>query len=445
MAISLDEVRLLLSLQSAGKHRLLEVVRNTHPADLADLVERLKGEERKDFFNGLPAELASEVLAEVRGEMQQEVIRSLDAHYLRMLFQELSDDDATDIVQELSEEEAERVLQAIGVQDRRDIQSLMKYGEDTAGGVMTTELVSIDVGMTAAEAIKRVRQQGQQIQFFTVYVVDRKRILQGTVTVTDLILADPQTRIADILSDDVNKVSPETDQEEVARLLARYNLVSIPVVDSSDRLLGRVTVDDVFDIMEEEATEDLFRMSGVDEAESVGRLGLVDSVRSRLPWLCLNLLLVLISTQAIRLFLPVLERVVVLAVFLPVVGGIGGNAATQSLAVTLRRMILDGEITRRGRMVMLHESLVGLMNGLAVSLIIFAVVWFTERNASFAMVVGGATWLSITIAAFLGAMIPMVLKALKVDPAVASSVVQNFTDFIGFFLLLGLSALLLLA
>jgi len=444
MELTIEEVRRLLGLGESGQKELIGLIGSTHPADLADITEQLDEEERKLFFSILPAEIASQTLAETREEDQEELIKSMDDRTLHEVFEELPDDDATDIVQELSEAEAQRVMSVIDKEDREEIQSLMQYGEDTAGGVMTAELVSIDMRLSAQEAIKEVRKQGQEIQFFALYVIDRERKLRGILSVRDLILADPKTRVSEIMDTDFVSVKPEMDQEEVARLLARYNLISIPVVSDDGKLLGRVTVDDVIDILEEEATEDLFRMSGVHEDESVETYGMFHSVKSRLPWLFLNIGFIFISVQIIGLYIDVLERVTILAMFLPVVAGIGGNTSTQSLAVTLRRLILDESITGRRRRVLMHEAIVGLMNGLVISTLVILVVYLIQGDFHISLVVGVAVWISMTLASFIGALIPITMKAIGLDPTVSSTVISNFTDMIGFFLLLGLSALLLL-
>lgn len=444
MELTLEEVRRLLELGDSGQKELIELIESTHPADLADIIEQLDEDERKDFFNLLPAEIASQTLAETREEDQEELIKGMDDQTLHEVFEELPDDDATDIVQELSKQEAQRVMSVIDEEDREEIQSLMQYGEDTAGGVMTAELVSVDMRLTAREAIKEVRKLGQEIEFFSVYVVDRRHKLRGIVSVKNLILADPKTKISEIMDTDVVSVLPDMDQEQVARLLGRYNLVSIPVVDNTGKLLGRVTVDDVIDILEEEVTEDFFRMSGVHEDESVETYGMFHSVKSRLPWLFLNLGFIFISAQIIGLYIDVLEKVTILAMFLPVVAGIGGNTSTQSLAVTLRRLILDESINEHRRRMLMHEALVGLMNGLVVSLLVLLIVYLIQANIHIAMIVGVAVWISMTLASFIGAFIPIVMKAFGLDPTVSSTVISNFTDMIGFFLLLSLSALLLL-
>ena len=444
MELTIEEVRRLLELGESGQKKLIELIGSVHPADLADITEQLDEEERKSFFSILPAEIASQTLAETREEDQEELIKSMDDQTLHEVFEELPDDDATDIVQELSEEEAQRVMSVIDEEDREEIQSLMQYGEDTAGGVMTAELVSVDMRLTAREAINEVRKQGQEIKFFSVYVVDRRHRLRGIISVKNLILADPKIQVSEIMNTELVSVLPEVDQEEVARLLGRYNMVSIPVVDNDGILLGRVTVDDVIDILEEEVTEDLFRMSGVDESESVETVGMFHSVRSRLPWLCLNLGFLFISAQIIRFYIDVLEREVILAMFLPIVAGIGGNASTQSLAVTLRRLILEEAISERRRRVLMHEAMVGLMNGLVISLLVLLLAYLVKGNFSLSLIVGAAAWISMTAAGFIGAFMPIAMKAMGLDPTVSSSVVHNITDILGFFLLLALSALILL-
>ncbi|HLA40338.1 MAG TPA: magnesium transporter [Candidatus Glassbacteria bacterium] len=445
MEYDIEKVRELISSGPEGQTLLAGMIEDTHPADLADIIERLSEEERKVLFELMPAEVASETLAETRDDHQEQIIKSLDDQTLQEVFEELSDDDATDIVQELSEFQADRVLRVIDREDREDIQTLLKYPEESAGGVMTSEVVAINIQLTALEAISEVRKQGREIEFYAVYVVDGRRKLCGIVSMRDLILADPSIQISEIMEEDVVTVPPEMDQEEVARLLARYNQVTIPVVDQSGRLLGRVTVDDVIDIMEEEVTEDLFRMSGVDEDESLEKVGIWHSMRSRLPWLCLNLSLQAISAHIIKLYITVLEREVILAMFMPVVAGIGGNTATQSLAVTLRRLILDATIKSRRRRILFNETLVAMMNGMAVSALVFILVYITQRNAQLGLIVAAATWLSMTLAGLIGALIPIGMKLFGFDPTVSSSVVSNITDILSFFLLLSLSALLLLS
>ncbi|MEA2062289.1 MAG: magnesium transporter [Gemmatimonadota bacterium] len=441
-----EQIRRMLDSGAGAEERLQEYLGSIHPADLADILEGLEEEERKSLFGLLPVEIASETLAETEEARQEELIESLDDDTLHEVFEELSDDDATDIVQELSEDQAERVMRVIDAEDLEEIQTLMKYGDETAGGVMTTELISARMDMNASETIEQVRLQGRDIQyFFSVYVVDERNVLQGSISLNDLILADPEASISQVMETDMVNVPPEMDQEEVARIMGRYNLVSLPVVDESGCLLGQVTVDDVIDIIEEEAAEDILRFGGVDEDEDVEYAGLLSSVRSRLPWLCLNLGFVLIAAQIIGVFLEVLEKEVVLAMFLPVVAGIGGSTSTQSMAVTLRRLILDGKGLSSNRRMIVRELMVGLLNGLVICLLVGIVVFVLRvGNPHLAIVVALATWVTMIVAGLIGSVIPIVLKLFGFDPMVSSSFITTVTDIISFFLLLGLGAIILL-
>ena len=444
-----DNIKEILELIEKGGESLetlAELVAGFHPADVADIIERLDENERSILFSVLPAEIASETLAEIDESHHEELIGGLTDQKISEVFDQLSDDDATDIVQELSDEQAERVLRVIDKEDKADIESLMKYEDDTAGGVMTTELVKVKKDLTASEAIKEVRRQGRELAFFfTVYVVDKKDVLIGTITVTDLILARTKSTVQEIMSTDLVKVLPDVDQEEVARILARYNLVSIPVVNESGVLIGRVTVDDVIDIIEEEATEDMLRLSGVDEDENIEIPGLSDSIRSRLPWLLLNLGLVSLTAQIIGMFIEVIETHAVLAMFLPMVAGIGGNTATQSMAVTLRRIIIDGRVSNRRRFkIIMNEGLVGLFNGFVISLLMAVIVLLFSSDYLLATIVGAAALLSMCLAAMIGAVVPLIARLLGFDPTVSSSYVTNVTDICSFFLLLGISTYLLI-
>ena len=445
----IENIKEILELIESGNESLeslAEMVAGFHPADVADIIERLDENERSILFSVLPADVASETLAEIDEAHHEELIEGLTDEKISEVFDQLSDDDATDIVQELSDEQAERVLRVIDKDDKADIESLMKYEDDTAGGVMTTELVKVQKDLTAAEAIKEVRKQGRELAFFfTVYVVDEKDVLIGTITVTDLILARTKSIVQKIMNTDVVKVYPDVDQEEVARILARYNLVSLPVVDPNGVLIGRVTVDDVIDIIEEETTEDMLRLSGVDEDENIEIPGLADSIRSRLPWLLLNLGLVSLTAQIIGMFIDVIESHAIIAMFLPMVAGIGGNTATQSMAVTLRRIIIEGSVGSNRRMkIIMNEGLVGFFNGLVISLLMSIIVLLFSSDYLLAVIVGAAALLSMCLAAMIGAVVPLIARMFGFDPTVSSSYVSNLTDICSFFLLLGISTFLLI-
>jgi magnesium transporter len=321
----------------------------------------------------------------------------------------------------------------------------MSYDEESAGGIMTTELVVVPTGISAAEAIDEVRRQAAEVgDFYSIFVTDAQGVLQGTLPLQALVTAAPATPVAEIVEPPPAVVLPETDREQVARIVSRYNLTVVPVVDGAGRLLGGVTFDDVIDVIEAETTEDIFKFVGVSEEEEI-RGGWWDAVRSRLPWLLVNLGTASVGASVVMAFEPTIERLTFLAVLMPVVAGMGGNSGTQALAVTIRRLALSPEPAGRRWSIVRKELLVGLGNGLAIGTIVSLLAWGVQGEPLVGLVVMLAMWANLTVGSFAGAFVPIVLERLRVDPAVASSIfVTAFTDMCGFFLLLGLASKLLL-
>jgi magnesium transporter len=424
-----------------------------HPSDVADVLEGMPDVATQlALLRVLPAELASEALAEMEeGEERADLLGALSPAEGAELVGELADDDAADLISELEPEEAARILAALPSEDAQELQDLLLYDEESAGGLMTTEFVAINGALSARQAIDEVRRQGREVEdFYAIFVVDHGERLLGTVPLADLILAEPDTSVADLVEDVPVAVTPDADQEEVGRLLSRYNLASLPVVDADRRMLGRITFDDVIDVLEAERTEDILRLAGVSELEEV-RGEWADAVRSRLPWLLLNLATASIASAAVLLFGATIERLWYLAALMPVIAGMGGNSGTQALAVTVRRIALsDGPLERKSDAVS-KELLVGLVNGLALGLLAAGVLFVAVSQSGGALpvllpfVVLFALWGNIFVAGFIGAFIPTLLNRVGIDPAVASSVfLTALTDLVGFTLLLGLASALLL-
>lgn len=422
-----------------------------HPSDVADLLEGLDDTDRQvALLRALPAELASEALAEMEdGEDRADLLGALEPAKSAELLNELADDDAADLIGELEPEEAARILAALPLEDAADLRDLLEYDEETAGGLMTTELVAVRAEMTASQAIDEVRRQGREVEdFYVIFVVDERRILQGTVPLGELILADTETPVAELVHEAPVTFTPEVDQEEVGRQLTRYNLVSVPVVGRRGELLGRITFDDVIDVIEAEQTEDILRLAGVSDEEEV-RGDWQESVRSRLPWLFVNLFTASVAASVVFAFGRTVEEVWYLAAIMPIIAGMGGNSGTQALAVTVRRIALsDGPLERKSDAVG-KELLVGLVNGVALGLLAAGAAWaavgWFSLDPQLPLVVLFALWGNIVVAGFAGAFIPTVLDRFGIDPAVASSVfVTTLTDLCGFMLLLGLASFLLL-
>lgn len=307
---------------------------------------------------------------------------------------------------------------------------------------MTTELVAISVHLTAGEAIQEVRRQARELggDFYNIFVVDLMRRLQGQVTIQDLVLSDPDRRIADLVEPPIATVPVEMDQEEVGRLIARYNVPSVPVLGPNGVLLGRITWDDVMDVIEAEQTEDLLRLAGIGSEEEV-QGAWTEAVKSRLPWLALNTVTAAFGAFVIHLFTDTIDQMLALAALLPVIAALGGNAGTQTLAVTVRRLALTRESAARRWRVAGKEVFVGLLNGLALGTMVgIGSYFFFGTTYMLGVVVLFAMWGNLVVASLAGAFVPILLERMGADPAVASSVfVTATTDVAGFFLLLGLA------
>lgn len=439
-------------LQRAVEERDLTAIQallgDEHPSDIADFVGSLEREEdRLWVLAGLPAALASEALVEMdESEERGELLAALDPERSAALLQELADDDAADLIAELEPDEQDRILATLPAEEAGEIRELMRYAEDTAGGIMTTGFVAILRDWTAAEALPEVQRQGREIEdeFYTVFVVDAADRLVGTVPLYDLVLARPEERMTDLAEPVGVAVTPDTDQEEVGRLFSRYNLASVPVIDPEGVLLGRITFDDIIDVIEEEQTEDYLRLAGASDEEEL-RGGWADAVRARLPWLGLNLMTASVAASVVYIFQEVLVESILLAVMMPIIAGMGGNAGTQALAVTVRRLALSDGARDEYRGGVAKELTVGLVNGAVLAGIAAVLAWILPgADPRLGLVVLLAMWGNIVVAGFAGSFVPTLLDRIGVDPAVASSVfVTTFTDLVGFFLLLGLASALL--
>ncbi|MDQ3388244.1 MAG: magnesium transporter, partial [Gemmatimonadota bacterium] len=392
-----------------------------HPSDLADLIEELEDEERGVVVRILLAvdpALAAEALAEMEWtENPGESLAALPPEEIAAVMAELSDDDAVDIIGEMAPADQDRVLAALSVEDAGEIRQLLEYDEESAGGIMTTELVAVLETLSAAEALEEVRRQAHEVvEIYNIFVVDASNRLVGTLPLESLVLAEPGSTVAGLKRPTLATVTPDTDQEIVGRILARYNLTSIPVVDVSGFLLGRITFDDVIDIIEAETTEDILKFSGVSEEEEI-RGGWADAVRSRLPWLFLNLVTASFGAGVVLYFEGTVAGLPILAVLMPVVAGMGGNSGTQALAVTVRRIALSRESYSQRWGIVGKELLVGLGNGLAIGLTVALLAIVVRGDPRLGLVVMMAMWMNLTVGSFAGAFVPIILERFRIDPA----------------------------
>ena len=422
----------------------MERAAHLEPADLADVLSALDEDERISLVRQMPPELSSQALAEMPDDAHAEAtLAALDPHRAAEIVEELEDDDAADLLGDLDPEQQERIL--AGVEDRSEVDRLLGYDEETAGGLMTTHLVVVTELDTIGLALEAVRRQSEDVDKVTeIFVIDTARRLTGLLAFKQLVLTPPGVLVRDVMEDADVRVRPDVDQEEVARLMARYNVPSVAVVDPKGRLLGRVTYDDIIDVTEAEATEDLLRFGGVSPDEELGARWTA-AVRSRLPWLYVNLLTAFLAASVVYFFKGSIERVATLAVWMPIIAGMGGNAGTQALAVTVRRLSLGKVPSSRLKEVIKKEILVGLVNGIAIGVVVSIVSVLLGESWRLGMVVFFAMSANLFVAGFAGSFVPVLLERLEIDPAVASSIfVTTLTDVCGFGLLLGLGTMVLL-
>ncbi|MBG6233754.1 magnesium transporter [Pedobacter sp. CAN_A7] len=417
-----------------------------HASEIAILFESIQQDDRERIINLLPVEVASEVISEMHEEAHpEELLLLLHPEKRTEIVEELDYDDATDIISQLDAHEQREILEDLNEDDASNIRNLLSYAEDTAGGLMNTEFIKINLNLNKQDAIVELIRQSEDIEeFYTIFVVDDHNVFHGIVSLKDIIKAKGNVKITALVKAEVAWVYPDTDQEEVARLISQYNLTSIPVVDRDMHLLGRVTFDDVIDVIEDENTEDILKISGVSEDEELSG-NWVEAVKSRLPWLIINLGTAFLASAVVRYFEPTLAKIAILTAYMTIIAGMGGNAATQALAVTVRRISLYDLTDQQAYRTVLKEFTVGLINGAVTGLIVLVVALFFDSNPLLGVVIFLAMTGNLVVAGVTGAGIPLILKRVGIDPAIASSIIiTTFTDVFGFFLLLGLASKLLL-
>jgi len=440
----LESVRRLLRMGATPN--LLNLLQKQHPADLAQIFADLPEKERHATFNVLVernGKLAMEALSELGPEKGAELLALRSAEDIARLAQEVPSDDAAALIDHLPEELSAVVLDLIRPKPGGGVSELLEYEEQTAGRLMNPNVFALSEDLTAGEAITALQSARDVEMVFYLYVVDERRHLVGVVSLRRLLLVPPDTPLKRIMTADVESARVDTDQEEVARQVASYNLLAIPVVDAENKLVGVITVDDVIDVIKDEATEDIYLLAGVSKDDGV-LTPPAESLRRRLPWLVVNLGTAFIAASVVAIFQGTIQRAVALATFMPIVAGMGGNAATQTLAVVVRGLAL-GELTwANARQALFKEGLVGLGNGVVNGLIGGTVVGVFTHDWMLGLILALAMIINMFVAATAGTLIPLGLRAAKVDPALASSVfITTFTDVFGFFSFLGLGTVFL--
>ena len=424
---------------------LLNLLQKQHPADLADVFSQLPDRDRNATFKVLVDQnrrLAMEALSELGPEVGASVLADRSADEIATLLHEIPSDDVAALIDHLPAELSGTVLDLI---QRREpgVQNLLEYEEQTAGRIMNPNVFAVAEDLTAGEAIAALQQSRDVEMVFYLYLVDARRHLVGVVSLRRLLLVSPESPLRRIMTGDVISARVDTDQEEVAREVASYNLLAIPVVDEENKLVGVITVDDVIDVIKDEATEDIYRLAGVAGDEHVFTPP-SEALRKRLPWLGVNLATATIPAGIVAVFQDTISQVVAVAIFMPMVAGMGGNAATQTVTVIVRGIAL-GELTwSNSRRVLVKEMLMGVGNGLVLGLLAAGVAWLMRGDPILGLILAMAMAINLLVAAVAGTLFPIALRAIKVDPAHASSVIiTTLTDAVGILAFLGLATLFL--
>ncbi|MBB5519082.1 magnesium transporter [Amphiplicatus metriothermophilus] len=442
------------AIEAADAEQLHALCDELHPADMADLLGLLHEDERVRLIELLGGGLPAETLAELDSDIRESVVLALKPEKLAEAVADLDTDDAAFVLEDLDEEKRAEILAEIPVPDRIALHQALDYEEESAGRLMQREVFAAPAYWTVGQIIDRLRGSDDlPDRFYEVFVVDPTFKPVGSVPLSTLLKTPREVPISQIMSDRELRLIPVTmDQEEVAYLFEQYNLISAPVVDESERLVGMITVDDVVEIVHEETHEDMLAMTGV-AAESGLSDSVIETARFRVPWLVVNLFTAMLAGSVVGAFGATIEQIVVLAALMPVIAGMGGNAGTQTLAVTVRALATKTLTFSNAARVVMREAGVGLVNGLVfgVLLSLLAGGWSLfmsgdpDRSVKLALVTGSAMTINLVIAALAGILIPLGLHRLGADPAVASGIfLTTVTDVTGFFVFLGLATIVLL-
>lgn len=431
-------------LASGREERLALVLEEAHAADISQTIRELELGDQVRLFRLLNAQQAGAVLSELDDQVLLELVRTLDDTEVSKIFDQMPSDDVVEVVEELPPEQAEKILDLMEEEKSEEVQELLDYGEGTAGRLMSPRFVAVNEHMTVSQAIEQIRKAALGDEAFHVlYVVDEHEHLVGMVPLHRLVTAEATTPIRVIRTDDIATVTADTDQEDVARLVERYNLAEVPVVDADRRMLGRIAMDDVIDVIHEEATEDIQRLAGVAGDETV-----LDPPRTvfskRLVWRLVNLGTAVVAASVIGLFEESIQSLASLAIFMPIVASMGGIGTTQTATVVVRGIAL-GEMTRSVlTRVMVKELWLAVSTGMTTGLLLAVIAWLWKGQLLLSLILAVALLFNMVVAAVVGTLVPMALRAFRIDPAIASGViVTTFTDVCGFFSFLGLATLLL--
>lgn len=444
----MEEILRTIQAEFTAQHwdRVKALLRPMNPVDVAGIISEFPAPERALLFRLLDKDHAVEVFEYLPVEDQQALLESFKTEQVRHIVENMSPDDRADLLDELPAKVAKRLLSLLTPEERQATLLLMGYKEDTAGGIMTPEYIDLKSSYTAAEALERIRRVGLDKEtIYYCYVKDEQRRLQGIVSLRQLVLADPTTRVADLMEREVIYAMTDEDQEEVARKMQKYDLLALPVVDREHRLVGIVTHDDILDILQEEATEDIYRLGAVQVPEqNYFKTGIVTLARNRVGWLLLLLVANTVTGSLILRQSQLLESVIALTAFIPLLIGSGGNIGSQTSTVFVRGLALQ-EVTRRNALTLiLREVSTGLLLGCLLATLVTAWAYWLQGNGWVALTVGLSLVAISTFATLAGSVWPLVFHKFGLDPALISApLITTLVDILGVFIYLQVARLIL--
>ncbi|MEG1782045.1 MAG: magnesium transporter [Oscillospiraceae bacterium] len=428
-------------LLNSSEEELNNVIESVYAIDIAIALEDFSDEELLALYEKIDDEHMAQILEQADEEVQEKFVSLIDYKSLLLIFGFMSNDDIADILGNLPINLRKEIMKRMKSKDTIEIQSLLLYDDDTAGGIMTTEYIALSSTLTIDSALKKIKEIGPKTEVIeTIFVLNSKKELVGTADLRDIFTADDNQTLSDIMDDNIISVTPDIDQEEVSHLVSKYDLKAIPVTNRKGSLLGIITVDDIIDVLVEEQTEDILKMGGVSAEESVDST-IGESVKMRLPWLIINLATAFLAAMTVSMFESTISQVVALAAVMPIVAGMGGNAGTQTMSIVIRAITL-GELTLKSDWKkVVKEILVGIINGSITGLITGFIIFVKYKNIYLGLIIFAAMIANNIVSGFFGFLIPLILKACHADPAVASSIfLTTATDVLGFFVFLGLAS-----
>ena len=422
------------------KHELENYLKENHFIDIAESFEELDDSELKRILSLMSDENKAKVIEQADEELQEKILELFSDEEIIMIFSHMSPDDITDILGYIEFQKRKSILDNMKRSEANKLRELLGYEEDSAGGIMTTRYIAFREELLIKDIMAKIKVIAPKTEVIEkIFVLNNKRELIGEADLRDILISPDDMQLKEIKNENIISVHPDEDQEDVARMVSKYDLKVIPVVSRRNQLLGIITIDDIIDVILEEGTEDILKLGGVSEEENINSKLLI-SIKKRLPWLVVNLGTAFLASFVVGTFQGTISRAVILATAMPIVAGMGGNAGTQSLTVTIRGIAL-GELSMidNNKMV-LKQIFVGFINGAVLGFITGFIMFLVNKNIFLGFIIFLAMIGNLTIACLTGFLIPVTLKRLKIDPALASAVLlTTFTDVCGFFLFLGLA------